>query len=137
MSLTQDDKMIHTLAPDRPDQPFGKPILPRRGRCGRLVSDSHGAHSTCDNAAVIPIPIAAGKARNLLNWLTIQIVRFVLTNKCALAKSDCCYFGIIARRAFICSLFVIHSVDGSMRVTNIGNPHFGQGRVLIGCDVRG
>jgi hypothetical protein len=32
MSLTQDDKMIHTLAPDRSDQPFGKAILPRRGR---------------------------------------------------------------------------------------------------------
>jgi hypothetical protein len=33
MRLAQDDKMIHTLAPDRPDQPFGNAILPRRGRC--------------------------------------------------------------------------------------------------------
>ena len=31
MRLAQDDKMIHTLAPDRSDQPFGKAILPRRG----------------------------------------------------------------------------------------------------------
>jgi hypothetical protein len=71
MSLTQDDKMIHTLAPDRPDQPFGKPILPRRGRCGRLVSDSHGAHSTCDNAAVIPMPIAD----ELDNWQSAQFTQ--------------------------------------------------------------
>ena len=63
MSLTQDDKMIHTLALDRSDQPFGKAILPRRGRCGRLVSDAHGAHSACDNAAVSPILIADEVAR--------------------------------------------------------------------------
>jgi hypothetical protein len=31
MRLTQDDEMIHALAPDRSDQPFGKAILPRRG----------------------------------------------------------------------------------------------------------
>jgi hypothetical protein len=36
MRLTQDDDMIQTLAPDRSDQPFGKAILPRRGRRGRL-----------------------------------------------------------------------------------------------------
>ena len=29
MPLTQGDKMIDTLAPDRSDQPFGKTILPR------------------------------------------------------------------------------------------------------------
>ena len=32
MRLTQDDEMVHTLAPDRSDQPFGKAILPRRAR---------------------------------------------------------------------------------------------------------
>jgi len=58
MRLTQDDKMIHTLAPDRSDQPFGKAILPRRGRRDGLVPDAHGTHSACDNAAVDPIPIA-------------------------------------------------------------------------------
>ena len=33
MRLTQDDEMVHALAPDRPDQPFGRPIgmyWPRR-----------------------------------------------------------------------------------------------------------
>jgi hypothetical protein len=30
---------------DRSDQPFDKAILPGRGRCGRLVPDTHGAQS--------------------------------------------------------------------------------------------
>src|ERR1019366_2733861 len=58
--------MIHALAPDRPDQPFGKAILPRRGRRGGPVPDAHGAHSACDNAAVDPIPIADEVARCLI-----------------------------------------------------------------------
>ena len=29
MRLTQDDEMVHALAPDRSDKPFGKAILPR------------------------------------------------------------------------------------------------------------
>jgi hypothetical protein len=29
MRLTKNDDMIQALAPDRPDQPFGKAILPR------------------------------------------------------------------------------------------------------------
>jgi len=43
MCLAQDDEMVHALAPDRPDQPFGKAILPRRGWRGGLVPDAHGA----------------------------------------------------------------------------------------------
>jgi hypothetical protein len=31
MRLAEDDKVAHTLAPDRSDEPFGKAILPRRG----------------------------------------------------------------------------------------------------------
>src|SRR5450756_1014928 len=58
--------MIHALAPDRPDQPFGKAVLPRRGWRGGLVPDAHGAHSACDNAAVDPIPIAGEVARRLI-----------------------------------------------------------------------
>jgi hypothetical protein len=42
MGLTQDDEMIHALAPDRSDQPFDNAILPRRGR---PVPDAHGASS--------------------------------------------------------------------------------------------
>ena len=66
MRLAQDDQMIHTLAPDRSDQPFGKAILPRRGRSGRLVSDAHGAKSACDNGAIDAIPIANEIARSLI-----------------------------------------------------------------------
>ena len=66
MRLPQDDEMVHALAPDRSDQPFGKTILPRRGWRGRLVPDSHGAHSARDNAAVDPIPIADEVAWRLI-----------------------------------------------------------------------
>src|SRR5579872_756984 len=59
--LAQDDEMIHALAPDRPDQSFGKAILPKRGRRGGLVADAHGAQSARDEAAVDPI--ADEKAR--------------------------------------------------------------------------
>src|SRR5580765_3514990 len=65
MLLAQDDQMIDTLAPDRSDQPFGKAILPRRGRSRRLVPDAHGAKSACDNGAVDAIPITDQVARTL------------------------------------------------------------------------
>src|SRR5450830_439688 len=58
MCLTQDDEMIDTLAPDRSDQPFGKAILPRRGRRGGLVPDPHGAQSVFDDNTIDPIPVA-------------------------------------------------------------------------------
>ena len=57
MRLTKNDDVIQTLAADRSDQPFGKAILPRRGWCGRLVPDAHGAQSACDDGSVDPIAI--------------------------------------------------------------------------------
>src|SRR5664280_1304528 len=57
MRLTQDDYMVHAFAPDRPDQPFSKAILPRRGWRGGLIPDAHGANSARDDAAINPIPI--------------------------------------------------------------------------------
>src|SRR5882672_1153138 len=66
LHLAQDNHMIDALAPDRSDQPFGKPILPRRGWRGRLVPDPHGAKSACDNAAIDPIPIADEVVRSLI-----------------------------------------------------------------------
>ena len=66
MRLAQDDEMVHALAPDRSDQPFGKAILPRRGRRGGLVPDAHGAHSACDDGAIDPIPIADEVAWRLI-----------------------------------------------------------------------
>src|SRR5258708_2707976 len=66
MHLAQDNDVVHTLTPDRPDQPFGKTILPGRGWCGRLVPDAHGAQSACDGSAIDPIPIADEVARSLI-----------------------------------------------------------------------
>src|SRR3979411_3549014 len=58
MRLAQEDERVNTLAPDRPDQPFGKAILPRRGWGRRLVPDAHGAQSACDDGTIDAIPIA-------------------------------------------------------------------------------
>ncbi len=66
MRLAQDDEMVHTLAPDRSDQPFGTAILPRRGWCRGLVPDAHGAQSACDDSAVDPIPIANEVLRRII-----------------------------------------------------------------------
>src|SRR4029077_3815527 len=57
MSLTRDNDVVQTLAPDRSYQPFGKAILPRRGRCNRLVSNAHGSQSAGDDGAIDPIAI--------------------------------------------------------------------------------
>src|SRR5258708_19958396 len=66
MHLVQDDDVVHTLTPDRSDQPFGKAVLPRRGWPGRLVPDSHGPQSSCDDAAIDPIPIADAVTRSFI-----------------------------------------------------------------------
>jgi hypothetical protein len=49
MHLAQDNDVVQALTSDRSDQPFGKAILPGRGRCGRLVPDAHGAQPACDD----------------------------------------------------------------------------------------
>jgi hypothetical protein len=66
MRLAQDNDVVHTLTPDRSDQPFGKAVLPRRGRCNRLVPDAHGAHSACDDRTVDAIPVPDHVARSLV-----------------------------------------------------------------------
>jgi hypothetical protein len=66
MHLAQDNDMVNTFTPDRSDQPFGKAILPRRGWCGKLVSDAHGAQSARDDAAIYPVAIADEVARSLV-----------------------------------------------------------------------
>src|SRR5260221_4596536 len=64
MRLATDDCVIETLATDRSDQPFGKAILPGRGWCNRLVPNSHGSQSACDDGAIDPIPITDHVARS-------------------------------------------------------------------------
>jgi hypothetical protein len=66
MHLAQDNDVVYTLTPDRSDQPFGKAILPRRGRCGRPVPDPHGAQSARHDAAIDPVAIADQVARGLI-----------------------------------------------------------------------
>src|ERR1700676_3772157 len=57
MHLAQYNDVVQTFPPDRSDQPFGKAILPGRGRCNRFVSNAHGAQSACDDGAIDPIAI--------------------------------------------------------------------------------
>src|ERR1700723_897766 len=66
MHLAQDNDVVHTFTPDRSDQPLGKAVLPRRGRCGRLVPDAHGAQSARDDAAIDPVAIADEVARSFI-----------------------------------------------------------------------
>src|SRR5664280_181915 len=66
MLLAQDNDVVQTLAPDRSDQPFGKAVLPRRGRCSWLVSNTHGTQSARDDSAVDSIPISDHKARSVI-----------------------------------------------------------------------
>src|ERR1700716_3518256 len=64
--LAQDNDVVQTLAPDRSDQPFGKAVLPRRGRCNWLVSDTHGTQSARDDSTVDSIPISDHIARSAI-----------------------------------------------------------------------
>src|SRR5882762_6042958 len=66
MHLAQDNDVVHTLTPDRSDQPFGRRVLPGRGWCGRLVPDAHGAQSARDDAAIDPVAIADEVVRSLI-----------------------------------------------------------------------
>jgi len=58
--------MWSTPSPDRSDQPFGNAVLPRRGWCGRLVPDAHGAQSARHDAVIDPVAIADEVVRSLI-----------------------------------------------------------------------
>ena len=66
MCLAQDNDVVQSLTPDRSDQPLGNAVLPRRGRCGGLVPDAHGAQSARDDAAIDPVAIADEVVRSLI-----------------------------------------------------------------------
>src|SRR6202140_1306297 len=85
MHLAQDNDVVHTFTPDRSDQPFGKAILPRRGRCGRLVSDAHGAQSARDDAAIDPVAIADEVVRSLIPG---KCLRYLTSNP--FGRRMCC-----------------------------------------------
>ena len=71
MFLAQDNDVVQTLAPDRSDQPFGKAVLPRRGRCNWLVSDTHGTQSARDDSTVDSISISDHIARSAIPRKTL------------------------------------------------------------------
>src|SRR6266853_3894250 len=85
MHLAQDNDVVHTFTPDRSDQPFGKAILPGRGRCGRLVPNAHGAQSARDDAAIDPVAIADEVARSLIPG---KCLRYLTCNP--FSRGICC-----------------------------------------------
>ena len=64
MHLAHDNDVVHTLPPDRSDQPFGKAILPRGGWRGRLVPDAHGAQSRKPRFVSVGQGLSSGYRRN-------------------------------------------------------------------------
>src|SRR5664279_6549740 len=85
MLLAQDNDVFQRLAPDRSDQPFGKAVLPRRGRCNWLVSDTHGTQSARDDSAVDSISISDHKARSAIPRKSLGNLT---CNPCLLYTSD-------------------------------------------------
>src|ERR1700744_202190 len=85
MRLTKNDDVIQALAADRPDQPFGKAVLPGRGWCGRLVPDAHGAQSARDDAAIDPVAIADEVVRSLIPG---ECLRYLMCNP--IGRGMCC-----------------------------------------------
>src|SRR6202163_845274 len=85
MHLAQANDVVHTLTPDRSDQPFHKAILPRRGWCGRLVPDAHGAQSARDDAAIDPVAIADEVVRSLISR---KCLRYLTCNP--FGRGICC-----------------------------------------------
>jgi hypothetical protein len=52
VAFAEYNDVVKAFPADRTDQPFSISILPRRGWCGRLVPDAHGAQSAGDDAAI-------------------------------------------------------------------------------------
>ena len=54
----QGHHMVGTLTPDRPNQPLGVAVLPRRAMGNGLVADAHGPQSAHHRSAIDPVLIA-------------------------------------------------------------------------------
>ncbi len=61
--FTQNDYVVDALAPDDPISRSAKPFCQGEAEASGLSRMPHGAHSTCDDAAVEAIPIADQVAR--------------------------------------------------------------------------
>src|SRR5262245_65894589 len=61
--LAEDDNMVKTIPPDRPDGPLRIPVLPWRASRDRAVVDAHGAYTTDEGLAVGAIAVSNEKTR--------------------------------------------------------------------------
>src|SRR4029077_3713467 len=95
MFLVQDNDVVQTLAPDRSDQPFGKAVLPRRGRCNWLVSDTHGTQSARDDRAVDSISISDHIARSAIRCGDMPIGSQIRHSETGDIKSMCRTVGLL------------------------------------------
>ena len=43
--LAEHDKVVERFATNRSDEPFDVAVLPRRARCRKVISDSHGTNA--------------------------------------------------------------------------------------------
>jgi hypothetical protein len=85
MHLAQDNDVVHTLTPDRSDQPFGKAVLPGRSWCGRLVPDAVCTENLNPDVVVMKfakngVPFDASGPLNQTNGRRIFVQRSVRSN---------------------------------------------------------
>ncbi len=64
--LAEHDDMVETFPSDRADQALRVPILPRRARCCRVVSNTESLNATNKRCAITGVAIADQSARRLL-----------------------------------------------------------------------
>jgi hypothetical protein len=69
--FTERDQMVDTFPPDRADQPFRMPILPRRPGRDRSVPNTHGMQPASDGRTVNPVLVA-----DQISWSFIPGKRF-------------------------------------------------------------
>jgi hypothetical protein len=56
--LAEQDEVVERFATYRSDEPFDVAVLPRRARCGRVISDSHGMNAAGVNRTERAIAVA-------------------------------------------------------------------------------
>jgi hypothetical protein len=62
MGVAEDDDVIEAFPSDRANQPLRMPILPKRARGRRVISDAHGRKPPGDRVAVGRVAVADSQA---------------------------------------------------------------------------
>src|SRR5229473_5970001 len=65
MHLAQDNDVVHTLTPDRTDQPFSISILPRGARRRRSIANAYRSESADKDLTISPVPVTNEMAGSL------------------------------------------------------------------------